>query len=560
MTRKGKRPWADVFVERRRRRNLRVLARFFAFLAGIVVVYAVLFQVIMSQVEGQQYSWIGAVYWTLSTMTTLGVGDIAFTSDVGRLFTSFVLMSGIILLLVVLPFAFVRFFYAPWLEARRVPERIRDHVIIANWGNIAPPLVDKLELAGIPYYVIESDPARAGRLQEDGVSVVTGEADDRATYDRLRAESASMVLCNAEDTTNTNITLTVREAAPAVPIVALADNEASIDILELAGATRVLPLQQRLGEQLANRLNAGHAQTHIIGSFRDMLIAEFPVHNTPFVGKSIREMQLREDLGLNVIGVLEQAQFVPARPDTRLNEHSVPVLVGSRKEIDALDEILAIYDANLSPVIVIGGGKVGRAAARRLKRKGVPVHMIEVNDALRGVIGDIPDRLFVGNAAERHVLMEAGLEGAPGVLLTTNDDAVNIYLTVYCRRLAPDIRIVSRITHDRNMEAIRRAGGDLALSLTSLGVQFVVALLRRRELVFLGEGVELFELPLPRSIAGRTLEGSEIAARTGLNVIAIQRDSQLLANLSAATRLEADSTLLMIGSPNQLLTFRKIYA
>jgi voltage-gated potassium channel len=60
-------------------------------------------------------------------MSTLGFGDITFTSDIGRVFSVVVLVSGIILLLIVLPFAFIRFFYAPWLEAQirlRAPRRV----------------------------------------------------------------------------------------------------------------------------------------------------------------------------------------------------------------------------------------------------------------------------------------------------------------------------------------------------------------------------------------------------------------------------------------------------
>ena len=49
------------------------------------------------------------------------------------------------------------------------------------------------------------------------------------------------------------------------------------------------------------------------------------------------------------------------------------------------------------------------------------------------------------------------------MLLTTNDDAMNIYLAVYCRKLNRDLRIVSRITHERNVEAIHRAGADFVL-------------------------------------------------------------------------------------------------
>jgi voltage-gated potassium channel len=51
-------------------------------------------------------------------MTTLGYGDITFQSDLGRAFSMLVLGSGVLFLLVVLPFTFIQFFYAPWLEAQ----------------------------------------------------------------------------------------------------------------------------------------------------------------------------------------------------------------------------------------------------------------------------------------------------------------------------------------------------------------------------------------------------------------------------------------------------------
>ncbi len=109
------------------------------------------------------------------------------------------------------------------------------------------------------------------------------------------------------------------------------------------------------------------------------------------------------------------------------------------------------------------------------------------------------------------------------------------------------------------MEAIRRAGADLALSHTSLGVESVVALMRNRELVFLGEGVALYEQPIPSTLTGQTLGSTGIAARTGLNVIAIQEPSRLVTNPGASTTLEAESSLLMIGDQSQLRVFREAY-
>ena len=134
-------------------------------LLALITVYAVVFHVIKVHVEGEQHSWITGFYWTLVVMTTLGFGDITFTSDIGRLFSIVVLLSGVVLLLVMLPFMFISLFYAPWLEARvrlraprEVPEGTRGHVILTEYDAIATGLVERLRTEHIPYYVIEPDP------------------------------------------------------------------------------------------------------------------------------------------------------------------------------------------------------------------------------------------------------------------------------------------------------------------------------------------------------------------------------------------------------------------
>jgi hypothetical protein len=50
----------------------------------------------MLYAEGRYHSWITGLYWTLPVMTTLGFGDITFASDIGRLFSIIVLLSGIV--------------------------------------------------------------------------------------------------------------------------------------------------------------------------------------------------------------------------------------------------------------------------------------------------------------------------------------------------------------------------------------------------------------------------------------------------------------------------------
>ena len=50
----------------------------------------------------------------------------------------------------------------------------------------------------------------------------------------------------------------------------------------------------------------------------------------------------------------------------------------------------------------------------------------------------------------------------------------------------PDLRIVSRITHERNVEAIHRAGADFVLSYTTLGVDSIMSLVNGAATVTVG--------------------------------------------------------------------------
>ena len=552
----------SLLLPARARPNIRALASYSLLLVAFVALFSIGFHLIMLHVEGQEHSWATGVYWTLTVMTTLGFGDITFHSDLGRMFSVVVLLTGVVLLLIVLPFVFIRFFYAPWMESRmrfHAPRAVspgtQGHVILCGLDSLATALMARLQLHNIPHFVIEPDPVKAVQLHIDGVPVVTGGVEDRATYEALQVEHARMVVANCADTINTNITLTIRDLSSQVPIAAVAEHERSIDLLELTGSNHVLPLKLQLGEHLANRVSAGHTHCHVVGRMGDFLLAEFPVHNTPLVGRPLKEVQLRETFGLNVVAVWERGRMVQVTPDTILVDGSFPVVMGSEEQITSLDTYLVIYNTNFNPVLVIGGGKVGCAATQTLRSRGVTVHMIEREVTLRRSLEGVADKLFIGNAADRGLLMGAGLADAPSVLLTTNDDAMNIYLAVYYRRLNPDLRVISRITHERNIEAIHRAGADFVLSYSSLGAEAVMSLLQHRESVILGEGFDLFYVPMPASLAGKHLAASHIRARAGLNVLALRLPDGGIVPATASTVLEPDCELVMLGSESQRQSF-----
>ncbi len=137
---------------------------------------------------------------------------------------------------------------------------------------------------------------------------------------------------------------------------------------------------------------------------------------------------------------------------------------------------------------------------------------------------------------------------------------MNAFLAIYCRRLNPDTRIVCRITHERNLEAVHRAGADSVLSYGTLGAQSLLALVRGRDTVIIGEGVDIFVQKMPESLTGKTLGGSAIGALTGLNVIAVQSEDGVATNPGSETVLEAEAELVMLGTPKQREELERVFS
>src|SRR5687768_2356403 len=96
---------AYLLRQRQSQRNIKALLRYILALVCLMLVYSVLFHFIMQyEGRGDDYSWLTGAYWTMTVMTTLGFGDITFHSDLGRLFSMLVMVSGVVFLLTLLPF------------------------------------------------------------------------------------------------------------------------------------------------------------------------------------------------------------------------------------------------------------------------------------------------------------------------------------------------------------------------------------------------------------------------------------------------------------------------
>lgn len=545
------------------RQNVRMFIRFMSFLTAMVIVYSVIFHFLMA-LEGKEYSWITGVYWTLTVMSTLGFGDITFTHDIGRIFSIIVLLSGVVFMLVLLPFAFIKFVFAPWMEAearRRTPRElssnIRDHVIMTAYDDVTAALIERLITYERDYVVILEDPEQAGLLSDLGVRVAVGNIDDPHTFRKMRVNSAALVVATNSDEMNTNIAFTVRELNETVPIVTTADSANSVDILTMAGSTKVVEVADLLGRSFANWAMCGYFQSNIIGRFDELVIAETPVINTPLVGQTVAESNLRQRTGVTIVGMWERGMAVVPTPDTEITKNTVLLIAGTESQISTYDEVFSLYQIFHhagDPVIVIGGGRVGGAIAKRFQERAVPYIVVE-----KAQRKSSDPNTVLGDAADLDTLKKAWIEKAPAVLVTTHDDATNIYLTKYCRSLRPDLQIISRANQDRNVSTLHRAGADFVMSYPVLGVDAIFSFFMNQDAIMLVEGITLFRVTAPRSLAGVTLARSGIRQDTGCSVVALRFDGKLVINPDPSELIKQGSEMILIGTYENERKFFKVF-
>lgn len=557
-------PLAMLRSDRSQQHNVRILGRFVALLILMTLAYMAIFRLLMHW-EGRETTWITAFYWVFTVMSTLGFGDLTFNTDIGRLFSMIVLASGMVFLLVLLPFLFIELFYIPWSERQKasrtpfeIPEDMEGHVLLTHVDATAWPLRKKLDQHGIPHVLIRPTVKEALAAHDDGWNVMVGDLDLPSTFRKAGIERAALVAATGSDAETAHVAFTVREIDSDVPIVGLANDEDSIDVLELAGCNEVIHLADRLGDALARRVCSAHSICHVIGSFDDLLIAEATASQSPWVGMSLKDAEIRRRTGASVVGIWEQGSYKLPTPETVLGERTILLLAGSRDQLDLYDSSLSAYSADGdNPLLIVGGGRVGRAVSRALDRVGTPWRMVEISpDRVR------PDdeRYYLGSGADRELIERAGILTTPSVLVTTHDDDLNVFLVLYYRKLRPDVQILSRASRDRNVETMHRAGADFVLSYSSMGATAIFDHLDRTETLAIADGLILFRIKTPASLVGQSLAEARVRPRTGATVVALEVDGKRSVNPDPQQPLEPGSQLILIGSDesetNFLDTFR----
>jgi voltage-gated potassium channel len=245
-----------------------------------------------------------------------------------------------------------------------------------------------------------------------------------------------------------------------------------------------------------------------------------------------------------MIGTLTQA----------LLEFELRDFFGRRKMERDIDRLEGHY-------IICGAGRVGRSVARELERKPAPFVVIDNNEPKMAKFTQENWLTILGDATQEHILRQAHIERAAGLVAATTTDATNIYIVLNARAINPKLKIIARASEDDAEKHLKTAGADTVISPYHFaGHRIAQAFLRPHVLDFLdsatvhlGKNLEIAQIAIGEGsrFSGVSIAESHIRNKMGVIVLAIKRNGEMI----TPTRddvMKAGDVLIVMGDQNGL--------
>jgi voltage-gated potassium channel len=321
-------------------RLIRVAAILVAIVASGIIGYMV--------IEG--WSFLDALYMTITTITTVGYDEVHPLSDTGRIFSIFLIMGGVggaLYTLTTVVGYFVEGQFGSTLGRRQMKNRIarlKDHFIICGYGRVGQEVARAFTGDGMPFVVIDSSQERIAQAEKDGYPYLLANATEDEVLKEAGIEKArGLVSAVGGDVDNTYITLSARGLRPDLFIaVRASDREAEVKLTR-AGANRIVsPYSigaRRLAMLALRPAVVDFIDTVSYGSGRELKLENIAVSdNSPLAGTTVEAT--RQRTMVNILAISDKKGKLLANPAGRdtIEAGGRLIVIGTREQLCALEE------------------------------------------------------------------------------------------------------------------------------------------------------------------------------------------------------------------------------
>ncbi len=302
------------------------------------------------------FTFIEAFYQTIITIATVGFKEVHPLNNNGMIFTAFLII-----------FSFGIFAYAVTTLTRYIVEgvyrntikdtkvkrkidRLTGHVVICGYGRNGKQAAFELIHHNVPTLIIEKDPELIQGLRStNDMLYMEGDAVDEDILSQCRLNDARALITTLPvDADNLFVVLTAKEINPSLRVISRASVDHADVKLKRAGATNVIMPDKIGGQRMAKLV----AQPNIVEfidymllqSAENVILDEISCMNlaTAFEGKSIRELDVKNQSGANIIGLRreDKSYMINPLPETELHGTDRIFVLGTRRQIENLKKLI----------------------------------------------------------------------------------------------------------------------------------------------------------------------------------------------------------------------------
>jgi voltage-gated potassium channel len=239
-------------------------------------------------------------------------------------------------------------------KVKRKIERISDHVVICGYGRNGKQAALELSAHNVKVVIVEQYAEIVQLLRESsGMLYVEGDATDEAVLKQAHLDKArALITTLPEDADNLFVVLTARELNPDMKIISRASVDNADVKLKRAGATNVI-MPDKVGGQSMAKLVAQPDVVEFIDlmllqSMDSVVLEEISCGKLAscFEGKSLKELDIRNTSGANIIGMKrdDNSYVINPVPQTTLKPSDKLFALGTRSQINQLIKTISSND------------------------------------------------------------------------------------------------------------------------------------------------------------------------------------------------------------------------
>jgi voltage-gated potassium channel len=303
----------------------------------------------------EHYPVFDAFYMTLTTVTTVGYGEIRALSPAGRIFNSFIIVIGVTVIFLAIGAmtqTIIELELNQYFGKRRIKnmiEKLQGHIILCGYGRVGRGAAEELKKAGVPFVVVDRDEVKVERAIKSGMLGVLADAGRDETLKELGIERAKGLIATlSSDADNLFVILSAKALNSRLHLSARVDEETSEEKMRRAGADFVFAPYKSTGHRMAQALIKPHVHQFIdfttTGIGPNVGIEQVRVSaRSPLADQTLDDVHANRDLGVIVLAIRRangEMQFNPPLAETiAVGDHLI--VMGEIDRLQRLEQLLA---------------------------------------------------------------------------------------------------------------------------------------------------------------------------------------------------------------------------